>query len=71
MDIKVTLPPEGCSLYKLINNIERQLVEQAYRNALGNKTRAAALLGIQRTTLTEKMRKLGLHVSPKDKVQAC
>ncbi len=40
-----------------LENLERELIERALRKAGGNRTEAAALLGLNRTTLVEKLRK--------------
>ena len=40
-----------------LENLERQLIERALAKAGGNRTEAAALLGLNRTTLVEKLRK--------------
>ena len=43
-----------------LEEAERRAIGAAMRESGGNKVRAAALLGIARSTLTEKVRKLGL-----------
>jgi DNA-binding NtrC family response regulator len=43
-----------------LDEAERRAIAAALRETGGNKVRAAALLGIARSTLTEKVRKLGL-----------
>jgi transcriptional regulator with GAF, ATPase, and Fis domain len=40
-----------------LENLERDLIERALKKAGGNRTEAAALLGLNRTTLVEKLRK--------------
>jgi Fis family transcriptional regulator len=46
-----------CGLYKLIiTEVEKPLLEAALRHAGGNQTRAAEILGINRTTLRKKLR---------------
>jgi two-component system response regulator AtoC len=51
-----SLPPEGLDLAEL----ERSLIERALREAGGNQTRAAKLLGLTRDTLRYRMKKFGL-----------
>jgi Fis family transcriptional regulator len=47
----------ACGLYKLIiTEVEKPLLEAALRHAGGNQTRAAEILGINRTTLRKKLR---------------
>jgi DNA-binding NtrC family response regulator len=40
-----------------LESLERQLITRALTRAQGNRTEAAALLGLNRTTLVEKLRK--------------
>ncbi len=40
-----------------LENVERELIDRALAKAGGNRTEAAALLGLNRTTLVEKLRK--------------
>jgi len=40
-----------------LENLERNLIDRALQKAGGNRTEAAALLGLNRTTLVEKLRK--------------
>jgi DNA-binding NtrC family response regulator len=47
-----------------INRYSRALIEQALQMAEGNKTRAAGILGLKRTTLRYRMRELGLEDAP-------
>ncbi len=60
------LPPEGVDLNGFMQTIEDRLILQALSRTGGNKTLAAELLRLNRTTLIERMRKkgLGLHPSP-------
>lgn len=54
------LPQEGMNLPEWMKKMERSLVLQALERSGGVKSKAAQLLGIHRTTLVEKMRRLGL-----------
>jgi DNA-binding NtrC family response regulator len=56
-DELVTLPPEGAGL----EEIEKELVQQALQLANGNKTKAAKLLKISRDTLRYKVKKHNLE----------
>ncbi|HEX5386871.1 MAG TPA: sigma-54 dependent transcriptional regulator [Gemmatimonadales bacterium] len=51
------LPPDGGDL----NTWERNLIEQALREAGGNQTRAAQRLGISRDTLRYRLKKFGIQ----------
>jgi transcriptional regulator with GAF, ATPase, and Fis domain len=55
------LPPElgdtSLDLRSALETLERKLIDKALQKAGGNRTEAAALLGLNRTTLVEKLRK--------------
>lgn len=53
----VKMPSEGLDLVATISRIERSLLSQALESAGGVKAKAAALLGINRTTLVEKIKR--------------
>ncbi len=57
---EVELPPQGLNLKAAVDQMERKLILKALQRSGGNKTQAAALLGLNRTTLVEKMKKMGL-----------
>ena len=44
-----------------LSELEKSLVERALRQAQGNKSKAAELLGIHRRLLYEKMREFGIE----------
>jgi sigma-54 dependent transcriptional regulator, flagellar regulatory protein len=54
------LPAAGIDLRAHLTQIERRLIEQALERSHGTVAHAARLLGLRRTTLVEKLRKLGL-----------
>jgi sigma-54 dependent transcriptional regulator, flagellar regulatory protein len=54
------LPRDGLDLRAHLLAIERRLVEQALERANGTVAQAARLLNLRRTTLVEKLRKLGI-----------
>ena len=54
------LPQEGLDLRAHLLAIERRLVEQALERSNGTVAHAARLLNLRRTTLVEKLRKLGM-----------
>ncbi len=51
------LPDEGLSLRDTIDELERDLIRQALTRSEGNKAQAANLLGLNRTTLVEKLKR--------------
>ncbi len=53
---------KGSTLAEYLASAERHAIEQALIDAGGNKSDAAAILGIHRTLLYRKMRKLGLKL---------
>lgn len=55
------MPHDGLNLVATISQIERSLISQAMESAGGIKARAAALLGINRTTLVEKIKRLEIE----------
>jgi DNA-binding NtrC family response regulator len=58
-DIPTALPPEGVDLYKVLAELEDRLIREALGRSGGNKNQAAKILGLNRTTLVEKLRKKG------------
>jgi sigma-54 specific flagellar transcriptional regulator A len=57
---KPPLPEDGIDLKSYLQDIEQWFISEALRKEQGVITRAAQLLGLQRTTLAEKMKKLGV-----------
>src|SRR5580765_5569520 len=55
----VSLPEGGLDLDVFIAHIERELIERSLERTGGNKGRAAKLLNLKRTTLVEKLKRLG------------
>jgi DNA-binding NtrC family response regulator len=60
----VVFPPEGVDLPGILDEFERQLISKALDLSNGVKSRAAQLLGLNRTTLVEKMKKKAM-MAPK------
>lgn len=54
---QIYLPEKGLDLMATMQQIEHELIEKALKRCNGVKARAAAMLGIKRTTLVEKLRK--------------
>jgi two-component system response regulator AtoC len=55
----VSLPEEGLDLDVFIAHVERELIERSLERTGGNRGRAAKLLNLKRTTLVEKLKRLG------------
>ena len=55
----VDLPEEGLDLPAYLSAIERDLIQRSLDRTGGNRNRAAELLHIKRTTLVEKLKRLG------------
>jgi len=56
----VQLPDRGIDLREHLQTIERSLISQALTRSDGTVAQAARLLNLRRTTLVEKLRKLGM-----------
>ncbi|MGE0393767.1 MAG: sigma-54-dependent transcriptional regulator [Vicinamibacterales bacterium] len=54
----VTFPEEGMQLVEYLTTLERSLIQQSLDRTGGNRHKAAALLGLKRTTLVEKLKRL-------------
>ncbi len=52
------LPEHGLSLEDYLRTVERALIRRALDRTQGNKRKAAELLGLKRTTLVEKLKRL-------------
>jgi sigma-54 specific flagellar transcriptional regulator A len=60
-DIGNALPEQGIDLKQYLQDLELHYINEALRKVDGVVSRAARLLCLQRTTLVEKMKKLGLQ----------
>ncbi|MBL8217420.1 MAG: sigma-54-dependent Fis family transcriptional regulator [Bryobacterales bacterium] len=58
----LSLPEQGIDFEETMGRIELQILEQALRRTGGNKTQAAEILKLKRTTLTAKLRVLSKTV---------
>jgi two-component system response regulator AtoC len=59
--LSAKMPSGGVNLVETISRIEQSLISQALESAGGVKAQAAALLGINRTTLVEKIKRLKME----------
>lgn len=64
---QISLPPEGLDLNGLLDAVEDNLLLQALERTGGVKKRAAALLGLNRTTFLEKLKKKKIAPSKHDR----
>jgi len=55
------LSSKGIDMNRVISEIEREMIQQALELGKGVKARAADLLKINRTTLVEKIKRLGIE----------
>ena len=58
------LPPEGVDLYAVLRDLEDRLITEALERSGGNRKQAAKFLGLNRTTLVEKLKKKGVGKGP-------
>ena len=57
----IEIPEEGINFQNVVTDMERELILQSLRRTNGNKKLAAKLLNLKRTTLIEKIKRLGLR----------
>ncbi|KJU87724.1 sigma-54 dependent transcriptional regulator [Candidatus Magnetobacterium bavaricum] len=60
------LPMEGIDLNAILDDIENNLITQALQRAAGVKSKAAGMLGLNRTTFLEKLKKRRIEFKDKD-----
>lgn len=58
------IPGESAGLDEIVAAIERLYIRNALKQSGGNRSRAAGILGLKRTTLLARMRRLGLDKEP-------
>ena len=58
VSVGIAVPESGLDFEQTVGKIERQILEEALRKAGGNKTAAAEMLGLKRTTLAAKLKGL-------------
>jgi DNA-binding NtrC family response regulator len=61
MITSIKIPDEGISFESVVSNVERELILQSLQRTNGNKSLAAELLRMKRTTLIEKLKRLNLQ----------
>jgi DNA-binding NtrC family response regulator len=58
------LPSDGTDLRAILESVEDRMIAEALERTSGNKNRAAELLGLNRTTLVEKLRRKRTSMPP-------
>lgn len=58
--VLTTVTEQGVDMVRTVNEIEKKMICDALSLSKGVKAKAAAMLGLNRTTLVEKMRRLGI-----------
>ncbi|HUJ19170.1 MAG TPA: sigma-54 dependent transcriptional regulator [Nitrospirota bacterium] len=61
----IEIGDEGVDLNRMVGDVERSLIMQALQRTGGVRSKAAQLLGLNRTTLLEKMKKMGIDMQKK------
>ena len=56
----VGIPEEGMNLKSVVENFEKELILEALEKTNWVKNKAAGLLGLNRTTLVEKLKKMNI-----------
>lgn len=59
---QTSVTPSGINMVQTLNEIEKKMIGEALQLAGGVKARAAQMLSLNRTTLVEKMRRLGMQL---------
>jgi DNA-binding NtrC family response regulator len=57
LDLKINFPDQGLNLKDIVTRLEDSLILESLKRTNGNKNQASKLLGLNRTTLIEKMKK--------------
>ena len=57
----IGMPEEGINLKQMVEEFEKELIIEALEKTNGVKNQAATLLGLNRTTLVEKLKKMNIH----------
>ncbi|NIQ02880.1 MAG: AAA domain-containing protein [Nitrospinaceae bacterium] len=57
----IGMPEEGINLKQMVEEFEKELIIEALEKTNGVKNQAAALLGLNRTTLVEKLKKMKIN----------
>lgn len=63
-ELGLYVPSEGMDMAGTLGKLETHLVAEALKKTNGNKAKAARLLGLNRTTLVEKIKRLKINMDP-------
>lgn len=64
IEVDSTLIDDKGTFYKkVVEDIEKPLIEHALKKTMGNQKKAARVLGLNRNTLRVKIRKLGINIA--------
>ncbi len=66
----MVLPADGIDMNEVLDDLEKGLILQALDRSGGVKKKAAELLGLNRTTLLEKLKKKGIEFPGREKVSS-
>jgi DNA-binding NtrC family response regulator len=58
----IDIPEYGIDLNSVVGNMEKDLILRALEKTGGVRSKAATLLGLNRTTLIEKIKKMGIEL---------
>ncbi len=59
-EVESEFPEKGIDLNRTVEDFEKELLRKALEKSFGVKSHAAKLLGINRTTLVEKLKRYGI-----------
>jgi DNA-binding NtrC family response regulator len=62
---EVTIPDEGINFQSVVSQLERDLILRCLEKTGGNQRQAARLLNLSRTTLIDKLQRLGTGTAPR------
>jgi DNA-binding NtrC family response regulator len=57
---QIRIPEGGLNLEDIVATLERELIRQSLEMSGGNRSHAAELLGLKRTTFIEKLKRMGM-----------
>lgn len=66
VNLGLDVPSEGIDMTQTLEHLERKLLTRALNKASGNKARAARLLGLNRTTFVEKLKRRSIDPHSSD-----